>query len=168
MPKSNTHDYDFVIDGFPAQVHSFNTPQSVESFIISENQRKSYVKENRKDYDLAINMVKSSIHDKSSDLDHKLEQGAKIMFSNGTSDPAGRLFSQHFFSFGGSCPFERSVKTSMNLTAQEKTALPIIYCSTGFRSVYHIFTVPFKILLGLTNENRKVDMNNDVEVMECP
>jgi hypothetical protein len=89
------------------------------------------------------------------------------MFVNGTSDPAGRLFSQHFFSFVGSCPFERSVKASMNLAALDKTALPIIYCSTGFRSVYHIFTVPFKVPLCLANENRKVDRNDDVEVMEC-
>jgi hypothetical protein len=167
VPKSNTYDYDFVVEGFPAQVYSFNTPQSVESFIISEAQRRSNVEENRKDYDLAVNMVKGSIHHKSSEIDHKLEQRAKIIFANGTSDPAGGLFSQYFFSFGGSCSFKRSVKASMNLAETDKTTLPIIYCSTGFRSAYHVFPVPFKVHLYLENGKRKVDRKKDIEVMKC-
>lgn len=170
VPRSNTnaYDYDFVVEGFPAQVYSFNTPQSVKSFIISEAQRKSNVKENKKDYDLAINMVKTSIYNKSCEIDNKLEQGAKIIFANGTSNTAGRLFSQHFFTFGGSCPFERSVKESMNLATSDNTSLPIMYCSTGFRSVYQVFTVPFKVHLCFENGKRKVDRKNAIEVMKCP
>lgn len=170
VPKSNTsrYDYDFVVDGFPAQVYSSNTPQSIESFIISEALRKSNVEENKKDYDLAVSMVKDTLHNKSSEIDYKLEQGAKIIFANGTSDPAGRLFSQHFFTFGGSCPFERSVKASMNLAESDNTTLPIVYCSTGFRSIYRIFTVPFKVRLYIENGRRKVDKKNDIEVVECP
>ena len=167
VPKREPYDYDFVTNGFPAQVYSFNTSQSLPSFIISEAQRISDVKENKDNYDVATNMIKDSIHTKSDEIDHKLEQGAKIMFVNGTSDPAGRLFSQHFFTFGGSCLFERSVKASMALVASNNTALPIIYCSTGFRSEYQVFTVPFTVHLYSEKERRKVDRRKIVEVMKC-
>lgn len=167
VPKSKTHDYDFLVCGLPVQVYSFNTRQSVESMVSTEVQRKSYVEENNMNYDLAVNMVKGSILNKSSEIDDKLEQGAKIIFANGTSDPSGRFFSQHFFSFGGSCSFDRSVRDSINLAAEDETALPIMYCSTGLRLVYHIFTVPFKVHLHRVDGQRKVNSRNNIEVMKC-
>jgi hypothetical protein len=56
----------------------------------------------------------------------------------------------------------------MDLAASDNTTLPIIYFSTGFRSVYYVFTVPFKVHLHLENGDRMIDRKNDIEVMICP
>jgi len=168
VPKSKTHDYDFLVNHLPVQVYSFNTPVLVESVASSEIQRKSYVEENKLSYDLAINMVKGSIQDKSSELDDKLAQGAKIIMVNGTSDESGRFFSQHFFNSGGSYTFDRSVRASIDLAASDETALPIMYCSTGFRLIYYVFSVPFKVRLSVVDDQRKVDRKINIDVIECP
>jgi hypothetical protein len=167
VPKSQEHDYDFLVCGLPCQVYSFNTPESVKSITSNENLRKASVEQNMITYDLAISMVKESLLDKSNDTDYKLSQGAKIIFVNGTSDESGRFLSQHFFSSDGSSAFDRSLSASLNMSKSDETALPLLYCSTGFRTVYHIFAIPFKVPLSFKGNQRKVDKEKNIEIMKC-
>lgn len=56
VPKPATHDYDydFLVNGLPAQVYSFNTPVSIRSFATDESLRGIYVEQDRITYDEAI------------------------------------------------------------------------------------------------------------------
>lgn len=167
VPKSKTHDHDFVVNDFPVQVKSFNTPVLVGSMATSKLRRKSYVETDRVTYDLAINMVKEAIRDKSGELNSALKQGTKLVFVNGTSDESGAFFSQHYFGSGRSFSFEKSVRASMNLVKSDEITLPLIYCSTGIRLIYYLFTLPFKVPLSIVDGQRKVDRSKDIGVLEC-
>jgi hypothetical protein len=113
VPKDPPHDYDFLVNGVPCQVYSFNTPELETSMANSEVIRKAYVEQDKITYELAMNLVKNAIREKSSELDDKLDQGAKIIFVNGTSDQSGRFLSQHFFTYGRDCAFEKSISVSV-------------------------------------------------------
>jgi hypothetical protein len=50
VPPSKEHDYDFIINGYPVQVKSLNTPDFVSAMAIAKRQRKDNVDSNQITY----------------------------------------------------------------------------------------------------------------------
>jgi hypothetical protein len=115
-PYAIDHDYDFIVNGYPVQVKSSN--KSYSSFSAAadaKKKRKGDVDDNKVKYDLAINKVLHTIDDNTSSIDDALEQGAKIVFLNGTTDDSGSYLSQYCIETQNSFYIEKALGDSISL-----------------------------------------------------
>jgi len=65
---SKKHDYDFIINGYPVQVKSLNTPEFVSEMALAKRQRKDKVESNKITYNYVLEMVLETIDNKISEL----------------------------------------------------------------------------------------------------
>ena len=167
VPRLNRQDFDFVVAGFPIQVKSLNTPELVSSMAIAKQHRKDKVESNEITYELALEMVLKAVRYKITELDDGLAQGAKIIIMNGTSDKSGQYFSQYCFESDNPYPFKRSLVSSIDLVKTGESYFPLMYCSTGFRSVYLLNAITLKVPILTIDGQKKIARNEAIEVMSA-
>jgi hypothetical protein len=109
LPKEKGHDYDFIVDGYPVQVKSLNTPFDTRSLANVKRSRKESVDKNKITYDIVMKMILDAIQNQLDEIDDALEKGAKIVFLNGTSDESGQYFGQLYLEVDNPSKISRSL-----------------------------------------------------------
>jgi hypothetical protein len=85
LPKEESRDYDFIVDGYPVQMKSLNTPYDIQSLFDVKRSRKEFADKGKITYDLVTKMVLDAIQNKLGEVDDALQRGARIVFLKGTS-----------------------------------------------------------------------------------
>jgi hypothetical protein len=165
-PSQQQYDYDFIVDGYPVQMKSLNTPYDIQSLADVKRTRKEFVDKGKITYDLVTKMILDAIQNKLGEVDDALKQGAKIVFLNGTSDVSGQFFGQFCFEVDNHFSITESMITSIQLVKGNDLFIPLIYCATGIRLKYYINTLPFKVPIIVVNGQKKVDRNKEIKILE--
>ena len=164
-PKEEGHDYDFIVEGYPVQMKSLNTPYDFQSIAKVKQSRKKFVDEGKITNDLVIKMILNAIRKKLGEIDDALKKKAKIMFINGTSDECGQYFGQLYLEVDNPFTFKHSLTTAIQLAKEENSFIPLIFCATGTRLKYYINTLPFRVPIITVNGQKEVDRTKEIEVM---
>jgi hypothetical protein len=160
-PSSNDHDYDFLMNGYPVQMKSLNISDSLDSAVDKLRERKRSVDSGEITYEYVVQKILDAIRDKISEVEDALEQGARIIFMNGTTDESsasylGQLSLEEPSRFN----FTKSIELSIALVEKNRSSIPLIFCATALRSTYYINSLAFKIPI---TDQRKVDKDKDIE-----
>jgi len=162
-PSSSDHDYDFLISEYPVQIKTQNVSFSLVSAVDMMRQRKQLVDRGEITYEYVIQKVLEAIRYNFSEVEDALEQGAKIIFTNGTTDEfCGSYLSQLSMEEPDRFTLRKSLQLSINLAKRNRSSVPLIYCATAFMSVYYINSLAFKIPV---TDQKTVDKDKVIEVL---
>lgn len=158
---------DFIVDGYPIQVKSLNTPyddpiELAEAKIL----RKELVDASQITFDSVIKMILDAINNKLDEVDNALERGAKIVFLNGTSNKSGGYFGQLYLEEENPFSLRRSLTNSIQLVKADYSFIPLIFCTTGIRLQYYINTLPFKVPIIDVNGQKGVDRTKEITIIK--
>jgi hypothetical protein len=160
LPRKEGHNYDFIVNEYPVQMKSVNTPYDIDSLADVKWSRKEAVDTDEITYDSVIEKIMGAVQNKIDEIDDALEKGARIVFLNGTSDESGRYFGQLALKDDSPYILKNSLMTSIQLAKEEDSFIPLIFCATGIRLKYYINTLPFRIPVTIINGRIK-----EIEVM---
>jgi hypothetical protein len=159
--KDHDHDYDFVMNGYPVQMKSLNVSGSIESAVDKMKQRKQSVDKGEVTYDYVVQKIIDAIRDNIDEVEYALEQRAKIIFMNGTTDESsGSYLGQLSLEKPRHFTLTKSIELSIALVEKDRSSVPLIFCATAFRSTYYINSLTIKIPI---TEQSKVDKDKDIE-----
>jgi hypothetical protein len=160
-PSSNDHDYDFLMNGYPVQMKSLNISDSLDSVVDKLRERKRSVDSGEITYEYVVQKILGTIRDKISEVEDALEQGARIIFINGTTDESsGSYLGQLSLEEPSRFDFTKSIELSIALVEKNRSSIPLIFCATAFSSTYYINSLAFKIPI---TYQKKVDKDKDIE-----
>jgi hypothetical protein len=101
-------------------------------------------------------------------MDNALNQGARLIFVNGTSDWSGQYFSQYCFSSDSiNYSIKEALNQSIELIKSNSPFVPVIFCSTGIRLTYYIDAISLKVPLLDKEGRRLVDRNKEIVPLDC-
>ena len=159
--KDEDHDYDFLMNGYPVQMKSLNVSDSLYSAVDRLRRRKISVDRGEITYDYVIKRILDAIRYNISEVEDALEQGARIIFMNGTTDEScGSYLGQLSLEEPSRFNFTKSIELSIALVEKNRCSVPLIFCATAFRSTYYINSMAFKIPI---TDQMKVDNDKDIE-----
>ena len=120
-PSSNDHDYDFLMNGYPVQMKSLNISNSLDSAVDKLRERKRSVDSGEITYEYVIQRILGAIRDKISEVEDALEQGARIIFMNGTTDESsGSYLGQLSLEEPSRFNFTKSIELSIALVEKNR------------------------------------------------
>jgi hypothetical protein len=167
LSQQQEYDYDFIVEGYPVQMKSLNTPYDIQSFAYAKRSRKEFVDEGKITYELVLKMILDAIHNKLDQIDNALKRGAKIVFLNGTSNTSGQIFGQLCLEADNDFSIKESMIASIQLVKENGLFVPLIYCATGFRLKYYVNALPFKVPVIVVNRQKKIDRNKPITRLTC-
>lgn len=167
-PNEKDHDYDFIVDGLPVQVKSSNKSyDSIQAMRDVKQSRKNDVNSEAITQNSVRNMILDTISNKISSLEKAVnKQKAKIIFFNATSDNSGAYFGQYCLDRDGPFIMAKSLAISIKLAMDSNNFVPLIFCTTSFRSKYYINTLAIKILIILVDGQKKADRSKQFEFLQ--
>jgi hypothetical protein len=157
---------DFIVDGYPVQMKSLNTPYDFQSLADAKRLRKEHVDAGNITYELVVKMILDAIHSKLDEIDNALERGAEIVFLNGTSDNSGQFFSQFCFGVDNHFSVKESITSSIQLLKVNDLFIPLIFCATGIRLKNYVYTLPFQVPIRIVNGQRRVDRDKGIKILK--
>jgi hypothetical protein len=167
LSQQQEYDYDFIVEGYPVQMKSLNTPYDIQSFAYAKRSRKEFVDEGKITYELVLKMILDAIHNKLDEIDNALKRGAKIVFLNGTSNTSGQIFGQLCLEADNDFSIKESMIACIQLVKENGLFVPLIYCATGFRLKYYVNALPFKVPVIVVNRQKKIDRNKPITRLTC-
>ena len=167
LSQQQEYDYDFIVEGYPVQMKSLNTPYDIPSFAYAKRSRKEHVDEGKITYELVLKMILDAIHNKLDEVDSALKRGAKIVFLNGTSNISGQFFAQLCLEADNDFSIKESMIASIQLVKENDFFVPLIYCATGLRLKYYVNALAFKVPVIAVKGQKKVDRNKPITRLTC-